>query len=286
VTPLAAHQTLAHIRLARHTGLATRRHRVPFARHPTLVESDYAARLVAILDRTHAAARQLVSELPHLLRADSAELRLDDGRRARRVMDRVRAEAGAASNSTALEGVAQDFGRRLSAHQKGQLVRQGKAALGIELVTFDPAIAHLVDGFVHENVSLITSLQNRQLDEIEKLITRAIASGTRAEQVTVEIQARFGIGERHARLIARDQVARLNSRITEARHTELGIASFLWRSMRDPKVRPEHVALHGKRFRYDAPPAEGLPGRTRRPGCRCVPEPLFDDLLALAAAAA
>ena len=288
----ATQQLVARVRLARSLGMAARRRRVPRARLPLLIESDYAGRLVGIIDRMRSASGRLVTALPALLRTDAATLRLDDSKaqRARRTVEHVREEIGQAFNPTQFEALADSFGQRVSAHQRAELVRQGRAALGVDVVLLDPKVPTVIDGFVHENVALIKSLQGRTLDQLEALITRAVSSGTRAEVVAAEIAERFDIAERHARLIARDQIARLNSQIAMTRHAELGISRFYWRSMRDPRVRPQHQVLDNDQpYSYAEPPAEGFPGncRTRAGiGCRCYPDPVFDDLLAAADEAA
>lgn len=271
---------VAHLATARRHGTASPRRRVPLTQPPLLIESDYAARLVAIVDRMREASRHLVADLPLILRTDSAGWRLDDhpGRRARRTMERVRAEVDQTTNATALEGLAEGFARRVSTHQRDQIARQARAGLGVDVAFRDPRLAEIVPGFVHENVSLITSLQGRTLDGIETLITRAVASGTRADAVAAEIEARWGIAERHARLIARDQIGKLNSQITTERHLELGLTVYRWRSMRDPKVRPEHKIRDGQTYAYNGPGAAPT-----RPGleicCRCLEEPVFDSIL-------
>ncbi len=81
----------------------------------------------------------------------------------------------------------------------------------------------------------------------------------------------------HARTIARDQIAKLNASATLARHQELGVKSFIWRTAGDDRVRPEHEELEGESFTYDDPPSEGLPGEPVL--CRCSAEPDFDSLL-------
>jgi len=136
----------------------------------------------------------------------------------------------------------------------------------------------LIEGFVHENVSLIKRLQGSALDQLETILTRAAASGTRAEAIQQEIEDRFGVTERHARLLARDQIGKLNSRVTEARHTELGITSYQWIHVVNRNPRVEHVARHGKPFRYDTPPADGHPGWAIC--CHCLQQPIFDDIYA------
>jgi SPP1 gp7 family putative phage head morphogenesis protein len=274
---------VARVAFARRQGLAARRRRVPNTRAPKLIESDYAARLVAIVDRVRSEARHVIDDLPTLLRVDS-EIRLDDdqGRRARRRMERVRAEADGSTNDTQLEGLAHGFGRRVSEHQRADLARQGRAALGIDVVTLDPKVGDVINGFAHENVTLIKSLQGRVLDDIEKIVVRAVASGTRAEDVQAEIVNRFGVAERHARLIARDQIGRLHSQIARARHEELGIEAYDWQHIGNKNPRPHHVARHGKRFRYAEPPSDGHPGIAIC--CHCLAKPAFDDILSALAA--
>lgn len=272
----AAQQLASHASRARSLGLASRRRRVPRARPPTLIESDYAGRLVAMLARARATYERLlpaiVADLPR---------RLDEGTttRARSALEQARAEAEGATNATQLEGLTRDFGRRVSGHHRGELQRQTRAALGVEPLLLDPRIPGTIEGFVHENASLIRSLGNRTLDDLENIIVRAYASGTRAEAVAEEIAKRFDVAERHARLIARDQIGKLHSRVTEARHAEIGLASFEWHSLKRPTARPAHVARHGKRFRYDNPPADGLPGEAIL--CSCLQHPVFDDIIAM-----
>ncbi len=76
-----------------------------------------------------------------------------------------------------------------------------------------------------------------------------------------ELEDGFGIATRHARLIARDQIGKLNGQVTAARHQELGVKSFIWRTAGDDRVRPEHEELEGESFTYDDPASEGLLGR-------------------------
>jgi SPP1 gp7 family putative phage head morphogenesis protein len=276
-----AQRTAAIVAHARRTGQATRRTRMPAYQWPARIEEDYARAIAAAAD-VRDDLEPLMRALPELLRGAAQALgRADEGEsaRARQLLQRARARLEASLGDHTLEPTTRRYAHRTLAHHQGQLQRQMRAKLGVDLQTADPGAAALVEAFVSENVALIRSLGTRTLDEVAALVTRAFGDGARAESVVDEIQARYGIAERHARLIARDQVGKLNGRIAAARHQELGIASFKWRSMKDQRVRPRHVHLDGQVFRYpEGAPGEGIPGHPIQ--CRCFQEPVVDDILA------
>lgn len=274
---------VAHVVQARQHGMATRRRRVPNARFPLLVESDYAHRLVELVGRWQHAARHLTAALPAiLLQSPAFRHDIDPGGVANQVMERVRTEAQDSVTDNGVSSMARDYGGMVVEHQRKEIVRQAKAALGVEVQFHDPRLAPVLRQFIHENVSLVRKLRGATLDHLETIVHRGIASGASPDDIGSEISKRFGVSERHARFIARDQVQKLNSAVTELRHAELGIREFDWWTMRDPKVRPAHKVLHGRRFAYSDPPLD-LPGRAC--GCRCLQKPVFDGMLADVAAA-
>lgn len=211
-----------------------------------------------------------IGKITHEQRADVGE-----GRRSRVLLDLVRSDVSSAARST--EQTATQIAERTAQHQSKNLERQTKAGLGVAVPTRDRHLGAMIEHFAHENVSLIGSLGNKTLDGIEKLITRAFTEGKRHETLAAEIREQFAIAQRHARLIARDQIGKLNGQITRARHTELGIARFRWLTMRDPKVRERHRPMENRVFTYAG---EGRPPFF--PGqeilCRCQEAPLFVDI--------
>lgn len=277
-----AQRTAAIVAHARRTGQAKRpTGRVPMFQWPTRIEEDYARAIAALAD-VRDELEPLMRALPELLAGTARELgRTDEGEsaRARQLLQRAKAKLDASLGDHALEPATRRYAQRTLAHHQGQLQRQMRARLGVDLSTADPGAAAMVETFVSENVALIRSLGTRTLDDVAALVTRAFSDGARAESIVEEIQARYGIAERHARLIAGDQIGKLNGRIAAARHQELGIGRFRWRTLKDPKVRPRHVELNGQVFAYpDGAPGEGIPGRPIR--CRCWQEPIVDDILA------
>lgn len=213
-------------------------------------------------------------------RARVFRLDVGEGRRSRVLMDLAR--EGLGGTAAKAEHAAGSVAKQVDEFGKKQLGKQSAAALGVDITPLlkNPKWSAKIDGFVHENVALVKTLGSKSLDDLEKLITRALADGKRASSVGAEISKRWGIAERHARLIARDQIGKLNGQLTRARHEELGIAQFRWLTMNDPLVRPTHKTKEGKVYSYKG---EGTPPFF--PGeevcCRCGEEPLFDDILGL-----
>lgn len=204
-----------------------------------------------------------------------------EGKRVHALLDRVREQGGSVARQA--ESAAVAIAPRVSSHHAAELERQTTAGLGVAVPTVDAAIPPLVEAFVAENVTLVRSLATRHLDQLEALIIRAFAQGTPWQTLAKQIELRFQIAERHARLIARDQISKLNAQIARARHQELGLHAFRWYAMQDSKARATHAAKHGKLWAYAS--GLGIPVPAFFPGeevcCRCGELPAFDAVLAL-----
>ena len=100
--------------------------------------------------------------------------------------------------------------------------------------------------------------------------------------------------ENRAKLIARDQVSKLNGEIAQLRQRNIGIERYYWRTMTDERVRPEHQSMDGLMCRWDDPSVYSADkGKTWKPRtgdmvrlhpsedyqCRCYADPVFDELL-------
>jgi SPP1 gp7 family putative phage head morphogenesis protein len=256
-------------------GLASRPRRVPQAQPPTIIEADYAAELVAFAQEWRAAAEQLIADLPRLYRTD-------DVRTTRRRTARVR---GAVESTVArVPVIAERSARRVVEHSKRQVARQTKAALGIEIpapINAEPRVR----AFIAENVALVQKLGNATADTMEATLARAFAEGWSDTEVAEELTKRFGMAERHARFIARDQITRLYSQVTRMQHHDLGVAVFRWMTRRDRHVRHSHKVKHGRLFPYKGSRAPSFfPGDEI--GCRCWEEPVFEEIKANARALA
>jgi len=81
------------------------------------------------------------------------------------------------------------------------------------------------------------------------------------------------VSRRRAKLIARDQIGKLNGRINASRLTSIGIDKFIWRTSKDERVRPDHRKREGKIYEFSNPPNGEIPGTPIN--CRCFAEPVI-----------
>lgn len=107
-------------------------------------------------------------------------------------------------------------------------------------------INELVKSWSITNARLIKSISADLLEDVSILIQNAYRSGIKTSVVRDEIIKKFGSTESRAELIARDQIAKLNSNIVRHQYLEAGITDFKWLTSMDDRVRESHKVLNGK----------------------------------------
>lgn len=135
------------------------------------------------------------------------------------------------------------------------------------------AMQDVAKAAVAENVALIKSIPQQYFLEVEGIVMRGYSRGRDLQEITGELQSRYGVTSRRATLIARDQSNKLNAVTTQVRRHELGITHGIWQHSHGGKEpRKSHVAADGRKFEI----ARGcfIDGRYILPGeeinCRCV----------------
>lgn len=137
-----------------------------------------------------------------------------------------------------------------------------------------------MDRWVDENVSLIRTIPTETLGDMRAIVRNGFVNGKSATGIMKEIQHKYNVEKSHARLIARDQIGKLNASVNEAQQRDAGIEEYIWDDCGDGRVRESHKALNGHRFRWDDPPVVDVKtGRRCHPGqdyqCRCRAKPVF-----------
>ncbi|WP_344234521.1 phage minor head protein, partial [Cupriavidus gilardii] len=130
-----------------------------------------------------------------------------------------------------------------------------------------------------EQVGLIKSIPIEAAERVHRLTIEGLENSTRASEISKAIQASGEVAKSRADLIARTEVARTASALTEARALHVGSPGYFWRTSGDSDVRDSHRKMNGQFVRWDDPPTlDGMTGHAGQfPNCRCYPEPVIPE---------
>lgn len=154
-----------------------------------------------------------------------------------------------------------------------------RRAFGIDLssVVKEEDLEDYLEQAALRNAALIRGMADDLLKRVAQETTTALIAGESAAQLQAKLKRQLEISDARARLIARDQTAKLTADLNRKRHEDAGIDSYIWRTSQDERVRTRHRDLEGRKYRYGEPTGaeEGLP-----PGqpiqCRCTAQAVVE----------
>lgn len=162
-----------------------------------------------------------------------------------------------------------------------------KRALGIDLravVQQEDLVDYLREAAAR-NASLISGLSDDLLKGIEQAVYNNSIAGNSVATLRKDLQKQFGIADRRAKLLARDQSSKFNSDLNRIRQEQAGITEYGFLTSRDERVRASHHAMEGRTCKWSDPtvykaddgswrPRSGVGGVQLHPGqdiqCRCL----------------
>ena len=145
-----------------------------------------------------------------------------------------------------------------------------------------PAMKDVMDATIAEQVSLIKSIPQAYLTQVEGMVMRSVQAGRDLGPLAKDLQHQFGVTKRRAATIARDQNNKATASMTRVRQVQVGITEAIWvHSGGGKHPRPTHVRAGRDKQRYKV--AEGwfdpAVGKNIFPGelinCRCVSKPVI-----------
>lgn len=166
-------------------------------------------------------------------------------------------------------------------------------------------LSEVVGAWAATNFTLIKSLSQEHIKRLNSIVGDAVQDGRTWNAVAKDVQGlNSNITKSKSKLLARDQIGKLNGRITERRQQEAGIDQYDWSTSRDervrgnplglyPKAKPSHFVMEGVRCRWDdASVYSEDNGKTWKPRtgkmpkqhpgqpiqCRCAALPVFNDI--------
>lgn len=157
--------------------------------------------------------------------------------------------------------------------------------IGRELgrVVRDTPVGAVYRGLLAEQVTLIQSIPLDAAERAQAMVQKGMLAGTRSTTIAKEILKQADIPLWRAKLIARTEVSKSSVALTQARAMAIGSVGYIWRTVGDADVRPEHKEMEGEYVRWDKPPSfksEPTLGAYHAgcgPNCRCYPDPVLPD---------
>ncbi len=144
------------------------------------------------------------------------------------------------------------------------------------------AVNDSFQAIIGENVNLIKSIASKNLTQVETLVMQSVQQGRDLGTLTSKLKHEFGVTNRRAALIARDQNNKATSTITRTRQRQLGITQAKWRHSTGGKA-PRHSHLEANGKLYDIDKGMYLDGDWTWPGveinCRCTAQPVIPGFI-------
>lgn len=141
---------------------------------------------------------------------------------------------------------------------------------------FSPYIRENIAKNWTNNLSLyIKDFAEENVTKLRQDIQENAYSGSRAENLVKSLQANYGVSQRKARFLAKQETKLLMTEIHLSKASEVGLNRYKWSTSNDEKVRHSHKVLQGRIINLANPPVvDPLTGRRAHAGCdfgcRCI----------------
>jgi SPP1 gp7 family putative phage head morphogenesis protein len=177
------------------------------------------------------------------------------------------------------------LGPRIDRFNKEEWTKLIRSQYGVDPTKEDPKrFDQLLSVWAKNNALLIQDIPRKTMNQIKDATIETLRLGRSVDDMTSEIydimSERTDVTDSRAKLIARDQVAKLNGNLTQQRQRDIGVDSYTWRTVGDERVRETHEEVDGQVFSWDSPPSEtddNHPGEDYQ--CRCWAEPVLPEYL-------
>ena len=170
--------------------------------------------------------------------------------------------------------IAERYTRIMQGHADRTFAARLRAQGLVVKFQMTPTVRDVLQASIGEQVALIKSIGSEYLSDVAGLVMRSASQGRALGFLQDELQRRYGITQRRAAFIARDQNNKATATINRSRQAELGVKEALWMHSHGGRhPRPSHVKNDGKRYDiakgwYDPDAQEWVwPGTL--PNCRC-----------------
>lgn len=232
--------------------------RIGEAKLPVAVGMEYNAALQRIVREIK---KDIDEQLIPTLRAEERNYTADSWfTRIQAVLDRLRRKW----NSPEFASIATQIASKFVTTVDGRVTKN----FGLDVYGDDAELQTVINMSIFDNVRLIKTIPEQYLSQVESIVVTNTRAGNRSSSMVTALTEQFGVRSRHAKFIARDQTAKVNSAIAQHRMESSGFEFFQWRTSRDNRVRDRHRHIADKTteyglgvYRFDNPPLsdKGVP---------------------------
>lgn len=147
------------------------------------------------------------------------------------------------------------FVTKVHYQNKTQFTRNFKNAFDVDLSSIieKEILGDTLALAIQQNVELITSIKNDFINDIGSNVFTNYKKGFRHSELINEIRARGNVSYSRAKLIARDQTAKINADFEEERNKKLGFDIYKWKGTGDERERDSHMVLNNMLCKYSDP---------------------------------
>lgn len=147
---------------------------------------------------------------------------------------------------------------------------------GLRDVIGNTPVGMVAQDIVYRQIRYMKSLPLEaagRVREIQERAVQAVIHGERPDQLYEMIMQSGDVAASRARMIARTEIGRATTALTQARALSVGSEGYWWR-IKGAGTRPSHRGMKDKFVRWDNPPTlDGMTGHAGcLPNCDCWPE--------------
>lgn len=168
--------------------------------------------------------------------------------------------------------------------------KKQRRSFGIDVLQNSPGMRSVMQAATIQNANLIKSIPQQYLNNVANTVLSNMRIGLLPREIAKQLEADYGITQRRARFIARDQTAKVTGELTKQRQIDAGYEFFKWLDSGDERVRESHsklakmdVGFGPGVFRWDDLPTNER-GEKIQPGsdyqCRCTSKPIRNSIVA------
>ena len=243
--------------------------------YPRAIEAKYKTKLSSYFQPLIDYVNKFLEENEDaLLRGDSMQLKLDvlPGGTFRRMITSLEGwlsvymptvpELKEGQNNVILMGLNQTA-EQLKEHEDKQFQKQLQNGIGVSFQTNASWWPNTKATWAGNNYNLIVSNARNYVNQINNLAEQAVVNGWSPKQLQEQIKkASNGLSDKKCRLLARDQIGKLQGQVAEAQMEEIGLEMYIWDTSGDERVRgnpagkyptavPSHYVMDGCLCRWD-----------------------------------